>query len=108
MNNIQPELFRQINEAIRLPEGTFAFKYNSPDLLDKNKKGGIIFEIPSGQHVFRLERDNNFMLNIYHSSPGTATRIASLNLDQVKQADEVQIVLTWSPQRNQSLFGPND
>ncbi len=106
MKNIQPELFRQIQEVIRLPEGTISFKYHSPDLLDKSKKGDILFEIPSGQHIFRLERDNNFNLVFCHSSPGTGTRIASIDLEQVKRTDEVQIFLTWSPNEIKIYVGP--
>lgn len=75
-------------------------------MLDKDKKGGIIFEIPTGKHIFRLERDNNFKLNFYHSSPGTGTRIASIDLEQVNRADEVQIFLTWSPNEVNLYLGP--
>jgi hypothetical protein len=89
-----------------LIEGTFVFKYRSSDLLDKSKNGGIIFDLPSGQHVFRLERDNNFHLNFYHSTPGTGTRIASIALDQVVRAEEVQIFLTWSPAEINLHLGP--
>ncbi|KAF0107657.1 MAG: hypothetical protein FD146_1691 [Anaerolineaceae bacterium] len=106
MNNIQPDFFRQIQEAIRLPEGSFVFKYHSPDLLDKNKKGGVIFEIPSGQHIFKLERDDNFKLNFYHSSPGTGTRVASIDLAQVHPAEHVQIFLTWGPNEINLYLGP--
>ena len=106
MNNIQPELFRQIQKAIRLPEGSFVFKYHSPDLLDKNKKGGIIFEIPTGQHIFRLERDDNFKLNFYHSSPGTGTRVASIDLAQVHPTEHVQIFLTWGTNEINLYLGP--
>ena len=97
MQNIPPHIFRQIQEAIRRPEGTFTFNYESPDLFDKEKPGGIILEIPSGQHLFRLERDDDLFIHFYHSSPGTGTRVATIDLNKLPPAPNVFMAFSWTP-----------
>lgn len=88
----------EIQDAIRRPEGTCTFDYHSPDLFDKAKPGGIIFEIPSGQHLFRLERDNDFSIHFYHSSPGTGTRVATIDLNNLPPAPSMFIAFSWAPE----------
>ena len=66
MKNIPPNIFEQIREAIRRPEGTVTFEYSSEVLFDPKVPGGILFEVPSGAHLFRVERDNE--LYDYHST----------------------------------------
>lgn len=97
MQNVPPDMFRQIQEAICRPEGTFTFNYSSADLFDKEKPGGIILEVPSGQHLFRLERDNDLFIHFYHSSPGTGTRVATINLDKLPPSPNVFIAFSWTP-----------
>lgn len=106
MQNIPPHIFRQIQEAIRRPEGTFTFNYQSPDLFDKDKPGGIVLEIPSGQHLFRLERDNDFCIHFYHSSPGTGTRVATINLNDLAPAPNVFMAFSWTPNEIKLHIGP--
>ena len=106
MQNIPPHIFRQIQEAIRRPEGTFTFNYQSPDLFDKNKPGGIILEIPSGQHLFRLERDNDLCIHFFHSSPGTGTRVASIELETLPPAPNVFMAFSWTPDETKLHIRP--
>lgn len=106
MNNIPPQIFRQIQEAICRPEGTFTFEYTSQDLFNKDKKGGIIIEIPSGGHLFRLERDDNLYLNFFHSSPGTGTRKASIDLNKLSSAEKVFMAFSWTPAEIKFHVGP--
>lgn len=91
------ELFIKIQNVICRPEGTFEFEYDSPDLFNEEIRGGIILEIPSGQHLFRLERDDNLNLYFYHSSPGTGTRVAIIDLKMVTKSKKVVITFSWSP-----------
>jgi len=106
MQNIPDHIFRQIQEAIRRPEGTFTFNYQSPDLFDKEKPGGIILEIPSGGHLFRLERDNDLCIHFYHSSPGTGTRVATIDLNNLAPAPSVFIAFSWTPSEIKLHVGP--
>lgn len=106
MQNIPPHIFRQIQEAICRPEGTFTFNYQSPDLFNKEKSGGIILEIPSRQHLFRLERDNDLFIHFYHSSPGTGTRVATIDLNSLLPAPSVFMAFSWTPEEIKLHIGP--
>ena len=106
MQNITPQIFIEIQDAIRRPEGTFTFNYQSPDLFDKAKPGGIILEIPAGQHLFRLERDNDLSIHFYHSSPGTGTRVATIDLNNLPPAPSVFIAFSWTPEEINLHVGP--
>ncbi len=106
MKNIPPEIYKQIQEAVCRPEGTVTFKYTFKDLYNPDIGSGIIWEIPSGAHLFRLERDANLLLHFYHSSPGTGTRVATIDLKQATPADSVFFVFTWSPKEINFHVGP--
>ncbi len=108
MQNIPPHIFREIQEAICRPEGTFTFNYQSPDLFNKEKPGGIILEIPSGQHLFRLERDNDLFIHFYHSSPGTGTRVATIDLNNLMPAPNVFMAFSWTPEEIKLHIGPRE
>lgn len=97
MQNLNPALFEQIRGAICRPEGTCAFEFSIPDLFSSAVKGGVILEIPSGKHIFRLERDDALALNFFHSSPGTGTRVATIDLRPVPRANQVFLAFSWSP-----------
>jgi len=106
MQNIPNDVLQQMRQAICRPEGTFIFTYHSPELFNKDKLGGILFEIPSGQHIFRLERDNDLFIHFYHSSPGTGTRVATIDLNILTPATSVFIALSWTPADIKLHIGP--
>jgi hypothetical protein len=106
MNKITPHTFKQIQDAICRPEGTFLFEYYSKDLFDKTKKGGILLQIPSGEHLFRLERDDNLLIHFYHSSPGTGTRVATIDLKEIPPSNQVFMSFTWAPVEITFHIGP--
>jgi hypothetical protein len=97
MNNLSADIIKQIQEAIRRPEGTVEFTYTSEILFDPTSSGGILFEIISGAQYFRIERDKNLQLLFYHSSPGIGTRVAIINLNDVMPASKVYLAFSWSP-----------
>ena len=77
MNNLAPDIREQIRNAIKSPEGTVCFVFTSEsDLFDPKIPGGLILEVPSGGHYFRLERTDAAEICFYHSSPGTGTRVS--------------------------------
>jgi hypothetical protein len=96
MRNVPPHILRQIQDAIRQPEGTVTFKFQSIDLFDKSKPGGILLQIPSDPYLFRLERDDALCMHFYHSTPGTGTRIATIDLNGLPVAPSVFIAFSWS------------
>ncbi|APC94372.1 hypothetical protein IBE10_07860 [Francisella tularensis subsp. novicida] len=97
MNNISPDVLANIKSAICRPEGTVVFNYICSDIFNKNIKARKIIEIPSGEHLFLLERDEEFFINFYHSSPGTGTRVASINLVDIEETDNLFFAFVWSP-----------
>ena len=105
MHNIPQDTFREISEKMCRPEGSFRFDYTCKELFDKTTEV-VIVEIPSKGHYFRLDRNKEFRLNFYHSSPGTGTRIASIDLAYVPPADTVFICCTWSPVDINLYIGP--
>lgn len=106
MKNITPTVLEQIREAIKRQEGTMSFEYiTESDLFNPAVPGGIIFHMPSGEHYFRLERTNNAEVQFYHSSPGTGTRVASIDLKNLIPSKKVFIVFSWSPKEIQLHIG---
>lgn len=97
MNNIPSDLYKQLQEVICRPEGTVSFKYTSKELFDDNAGKGILVDLHSGEHLFRIERDEDLMLHFFHSSPGTGTRVATIDLKKLYPSEMVFLVFTWSP-----------
>ena len=107
MKNLPSELLEKVREATKAPEGTVEFVYTfEKDLFDPSISGGIIFDLVSGGHYFRLERTDNLMICFYHTSPGTGTRVASVNLREVKQSNKFFFAFTWSPEEIHLYVGP--
>lgn len=109
MKNLSPETIKQFTEAMKRPEGTVAFTctFNN-DLFNENIAGGKIFEIVSGKHYFLLERTDNFEVKFYYSSPGTGTRVATINLNTVLPSKKVFFCFVWSPKETRLSIGPRD
>jgi len=95
--NIPKKVADEIIEKIRMPEGTVIFHYSSKELFDKTKGKGIILEIETGSLYYRLERDENLNVQFFHSSPGSGTRVATVNISEISYSPVVMIFLIWSP-----------
>lgn len=89
---------KAIIDALKRPEGTFMFIGKFDGLFDPNKGRGILIEVPSGKTVLRLERDEELNLHFYYASPGTGTRVASVNIIPLKGASRIHVFLCWSPE----------
>ncbi|MBE0548327.1 MAG: hypothetical protein IH627_11910 [Rubrivivax sp.] len=105
---LPPELLSRISEAICRPVGTVAFEFSSSDAFRVDAPGGIIVEIPSGGHYFKLERTQGRRLNFYHSSPGTGTRLASIDLAGVPSFERALLAFVWSPEEVRLHCAPKD
>lgn len=89
---------RDMQQQLRRPEGTLVFNYYLPGLVDPSLGSGIILQIPAGNTLFRLERDDKLRLRFIHSSPGTGTRVAEVDLHDLEPTESVKISVTWSSQ----------
>lgn len=103
---IPPDVFRQIVEAICRPVGTVTFEYSSPEAFLDNGQSGVILEIPSGGHYFRLDRTAERALRFYHSSPGTGTRVATIDLAGLPSFEKAFLAFVWSPDEIRFHCGP--
>jgi hypothetical protein len=98
MSLLPAQLLEQIRAAIARPEGTVTFRFRSPQLLDATLSDCYLLDLAAGDHVFRLERSHDFFLRFYHGSPGTGTRVAGVDLRQLKAGiEEFFVGFTWSP-----------
>lgn len=105
MNTLQ-QISLQIKEKLCLPEGSIVFDFYSEDFFDKTKLGGKLLEVVSGKHLFILERTNDFKVNFIHSSPGTRTRLAQIDLNLVEKATQYMFCVTWSTKEISLNIGP--
>ncbi len=103
---IPPDVFQQIVEAICRPVGTATFEYSSPEAFLDNGKSGVILEIPSGGHYFRLDRTAERLIRFYHSSPGTSTRVATIDLTGLPEFEKAFLAFVWSPDEIRFHCGP--
>ena len=94
---IPKDLTERIRQALKLPEATFAFRYQFDGLFDPSLGRGILLQVVTGAIVLILERDQDLNLHFVHSSPGTGTRIATVPLSQLKGSSAVTIIVAWSP-----------
>ena len=103
---IPAEIQEQIRSALCLPEGSLTFEYSSVEAFQKEQRPGLLFEIPSGGHLFRLERIEGRRLQFFYSSPGTGTSVATIDLSGLPDFDGAFLAFTWSPQEVHFHCGP--
>jgi hypothetical protein len=84
-------------EAMCRPQGTMLFDYTSEQLFKKSAGAGVLLEVVVEGLVFRLWRDGDLALHFLHSSPGTGTRIATVNLSDLSPRPKIGVALVWSP-----------
>ncbi len=94
---VPPEAVEQIRDAMKRPEGTLSFVYSFDRLFDPELGYGVLLEVVTGAIIFRLERDPDLNLHFFHSSPGTGTRVASVDIKPLRGSTRLLIFLVWSP-----------
>lgn len=99
---------KQIAEALKRPEGTFSFRGKFEGLFDRSKGRGVLLNVVAGQTLLRLERENNLDINFIYSSPGTGTRIATVNIESLKDSSKLYFYLSWSPTEIRLQIGSAD
>lgn len=94
---IPEEKKTQLVEALRRPEGTITFIGKYEGIFDRSKGRGILLNVVAGQTILRLERGENLDVDFIYSSPGTGTRIATVNIESLKDSSALRFFLVWSP-----------
>ena len=97
--SVPREVAEQIRGAMKRPEGTITFRYRFGGLFDPTLGRGVLLEVTTGAILFRLERDPDLHLHFIHSSPGTGTRVASVDLEPLKGTMAVKVALAWAPEK---------
>lgn len=105
MSNPDPRSVESLKAQMCRPEGTVGFEYYSAALTSRAAPGGRLFEVVSGQHFFMLERTDDVRLCLYHSSPGTGTRVAVIDLKELGAIVKAYVAFTWSPDKLTLYFG---
>ncbi|MFI5450152.1 MAG: hypothetical protein ACHQ03_10380 [Candidatus Bathyarchaeia archaeon] len=86
----------EILSGVKHPEGTLEFRYPAVKLVDPGFSE-ILIELSNGAVYLRLERDRDAKLHFFHSSPGTGTRVASVDMSPLKGASSILVRMRWSP-----------
>lgn len=89
------EKYDNIRKAIKTPEGTIELTSSSGKIFKEYN----LLEIPAGSIFFQLERDSQNNLHFIHTSPGTGTRIATVNLNPVINSEKLKVVLRWNHEK---------
>lgn len=106
MLNVPPKVVEQIKAAMCRPEGSVTFEYESPTAFKIGSPEGVLLEIFAGGHLFRLERSAARVLSFIHASPGTGTRIASIDLSELPEFERAFLAFTWTPEEICFYCGP--
>ena len=59
--------------------------------------GVKLFQTTSGAHAFRIISEDQRKLSFYHSSPGTGTRVATVDLSTMAPTNRLTLYFDWSP-----------
>lgn len=97
MRNITAEISKQLGEAAKRPTGSCFFVYLTEDDLCDPDKNGIIFDLVAGKHYFLIEKTNGNNISYYYASPGTDTRVATVNLGNLRPSKKAIFYFSWSP-----------
>lgn len=103
--SIPQEKKEEIIKALRRPEGTFGFVARYDGIFEKTRGKGLLIDLASGNTIIRLERDENLDVNFYYSSPGTGTRVATVNISELEGNTKLLFILTWTPQEINLYLG---
>lgn len=96
-------------ETMKRPSGgctTFLFEKDKLSFFDKKIFPFTLFSLSTGQHFFLLERNKDMILKFFHFSPGTGTREASININELPSWNKLMIVMSWSPSKISLLATP--
>jgi hypothetical protein len=97
VGQLPPDIKAQLVDGICRPVGSATFDYYSRSAFKKKSNCGVLEQIISKGHIFRIERTENNQICFIHSSPGTGTRLAEIGLDSLPDFEHAFLAFTWSP-----------
>jgi hypothetical protein len=95
---IPDQVRQQLKELMQRQEGAVKLVVSkTAGLLTKHAAGEVLFAETAGDHIFRIVAGEGLVLQYYYSSPGTGTRVATLDLASLKPASLLVLYFDWSP-----------
>ena len=92
-----PEKLQEMISIMLRPSGSMTFmcqNYNFGQLL---RQVIIFLDIKTGDHIFKIIKDENELISFIHSSPGTGTRISTLNFTRFLKVTNLAWQFAWHP-----------
>jgi len=105
---MEDNILQDIEEKLNRPEGTVSMKSTVNWLFDSSVGDKVLFQEVVRERIFRVERNSELILKFYQSSPGTGTRVASIDLNKIKKDVNICWGFTWSPEEIMLFIGPDE
>jgi hypothetical protein len=102
---MHPSELAKFAETLRLPSGTIYLRDFTSDGFKSDANDGIMLEVPSDGHYLLLDRIDGRRIRFFHSSPGSGTRVATLDLAPYPEFDTADIFMMWSPTETKLVCG---
>lgn len=88
----------EIRSLLKCREGTISRVCSSDQLLNREMRGGILFDCVSDCHLIRVIRTDELILQYFHFSPGHGSRVAEVDLGSLHASNCIFITVTWTPE----------
>lgn len=91
---------------LKTPTGWVKFGVPGATLQSAEPAEKTIFRVVAGEIAYSVDRDADLKLHFHRSTPGTGTRVATIDLSTVTLPEIVEVTLEWRPsQQRMSLAG---
>jgi hypothetical protein len=106
---IPEEVRIQMRTHMRRQRGAAKLLVSETTLFANHAAGDLLFAENAGAHVFRIETGDQLALEFLYSSPGTGTRVATVDLTRMRPAPRLLFYFDWSPEATTfSVFDRDD
>lgn len=85
---IPEDVRAQMRIHMRRQRGAAKLLVSETTLLANHAAGDLLFAENTGAHVFRIETADQLALQFLYSSPGTGTRVATVDLATMRPCDQ--------------------
>jgi hypothetical protein len=89
---------KMLMKRLKQPKGEYIFSEKYHWTMKNGEDTQSLETIISNNVIVMLERNSSFDLNYVYSSPATGTRIASVNIEPMKNSSYLTFFLHWSPE----------
>lgn len=87
-----------LTRRLRQPKGEYIFSEKYDWTLKTGEDTQCLETITSNNVIVMLERNGSFDITYTYSSPATGTRVASVNIELMKNSSYLTFFLYWSPE----------